>query len=247
MAKSTYTMYNFKHPKLTDEELVQGTRLGFDTWADTSCAGRHAFIESFVEGKTVNAVGFSSSLGALENLPIVNAVYAYDFNDGRTILLENCNAIYVGESMEDSLVNPLQCEDNGVKVDLHPLRFYPQHEDECQQLSFEDGTNIPLIFDGVLPCIMVRRPNSYELDTCKRLKLTSDNDWDLSNFNSLISNISTVDGNNNEHTADDDLLSHNIAELMAAQLLLYEHNEYYCAINAFKIKTRMRIPYFWHL
>ena len=146
--------------------MMNGTRLGFDSWADTSCAGKHAFVESFVEGKSVNAVGFSHSLGTMENLPIANVVYAYDFNDGRTVLLENFNAIYLGDSMQDSLVNPIQCEDNGVHIDLRPKQFYPQLDDDCQRITFEDGTIIPLEFDGVLPCIFVRRPTHDELHHC---------------------------------------------------------------------------------
>ena len=60
----------FTHPKLTQDELFNGTRLGFDSWADSCCAGRHAFVESFIDGKFINASGFSSSLGQLHNLPV---------------------------------------------------------------------------------------------------------------------------------------------------------------------------------
>ena len=35
----------FRHPALTDEQHVNGYKLGIDTWADTNCAGRHAFLE----------------------------------------------------------------------------------------------------------------------------------------------------------------------------------------------------------
>ena len=44
--KHAHTTYadNFRHPILTDYELKNGCRLGFDTWADTSCAGKHAYI-----------------------------------------------------------------------------------------------------------------------------------------------------------------------------------------------------------
>ena len=151
--KTQISIHNFKHPNLTNEELFEGTRLGFNTWADTSCAGKHAFVESFVEGRTVNASGFSNSLGQIKNLPIANVVYAYDKSDGTTILLENFNAIYLGDSMTDSLINPIQCEDNGVHVDLRPAKFYPHCSEDCQRLLFEDGSEIPLEFDGVLPCI----------------------------------------------------------------------------------------------
>ena len=74
--------------------MFNGTRLGIDSWADTSCSGKHAYVESFVEGRTVNATGFSASLGSMKNLPIANVVYAYDKADGQTLLLENKNTIY---------------------------------------------------------------------------------------------------------------------------------------------------------
>lgn len=153
--KSNITIDNFRHPKLTQLELNQGTRLGFDSWADTSCSGKHAYVESFVEGKTVNACGFSTTLGTMNNLPIANVVYAYDTVDGRTLLLENYNTIYLGDSMEDSLVNPIQAEENSVRVDLRPKRFYPHETNNCQSITFTDGTTLPLEYDGVLPFIPI--------------------------------------------------------------------------------------------
>ena len=90
---------SFQHPYLTNEEMQSGCRLGFDTWADTSCSGKHAFVEAFVEGKMVTATGFSSNLGKLENLYVAHVVYAYDLDDGNVLLLENNNTIYMGENM----------------------------------------------------------------------------------------------------------------------------------------------------
>ena len=69
---------NFRHPILTDEEAHLGCRLGIDSWADTSCAGRHAHVLEFVEGRTVTAHGFASSLTPIANLSIANVAYAYD-------------------------------------------------------------------------------------------------------------------------------------------------------------------------
>ena len=108
----------FNHPKLNNDETLLGCRLGFDTWADTSCSGKHAYVESFVEGRTVNATGFTSSLGTMNDLPIANVLYAYDTFDGETILLENHNTIYLGDKMDDSLLNPIQSEENDVRIDL---------------------------------------------------------------------------------------------------------------------------------
>ena len=53
---------NFRHPILSDQELCLGCRLGIDSWADTSCAACHTHVLEFVEGRTVTAHGFASSL-----------------------------------------------------------------------------------------------------------------------------------------------------------------------------------------
>ena len=185
---STHTTHadKFAHPHLTASEMNNGCRLGLDSWADTSCAGKHAYIESFIEGKTVNATGFSSALGSLNNLPIVNALYAYDTHEGQTLIIENNNAIYLGSKMEDSLVNPIQAEDNDVRIDLRHKRFYPQSSDSCQKVIFEDGTIIPVEYDGVLPFLPVRRPTPVEIDTCKRVTLTSSNEWNPFQYSGFI-------------------------------------------------------------
>ena len=107
----------FTHPLLTRHELDNGCKLGFDTWADTLCSGKHAYVEAFVEGHLVTATGFSSNLGQLDNLEIAHVLYTHNMPDGRVVLLENNNTIYLGNYMNDSLINLIQCEDNRVHVD----------------------------------------------------------------------------------------------------------------------------------
>lgn len=172
---------NFKHPTLTIDEMKNGCRLGIDTWADTSCAGKHAYIEAFIEGRMVTATGFSASLGQLDNLSIVQALYAYDLPNGEVLLLENNQAIYMGENMTDSLLNPIQCEDNGVHVDTRPSKFYPSLGSKCQCITFDDDFTIPIEYDGVLPYLPVRRPTPEEIDECERRSLTSAHNWDPHN------------------------------------------------------------------
>ena len=166
-----------------------GTKLGIDTWADSSCAGKHAYVESFIEGKVVSAGGFSPSLGKLDNIPIANVLYACDLSDGTVILLENCHAIYLGESMQDSLLNPVQAEDSNVRIDTRPRRFYPN--EDCQRILFHDGTVIPIEYDGVLPYIAIRRPTNDEIQHCRRLSITNQDDWNPHSYNGLVSLVTS--------------------------------------------------------
>ena len=90
---------NFRHPKLSNTELRNGCKLGLDTWADTGCSGKHAYVEVFFIGKKVTVMGLSFSLGKLENLACVHVLYAYDHEDGSVLLLELNNIIYLGDAM----------------------------------------------------------------------------------------------------------------------------------------------------
>ena len=65
------------NPHITVEELILGTRLGIDSHTDTSCVNKYAYIETTVDGITVDAIPFDETLGKLSNLPIVHDIYAY--------------------------------------------------------------------------------------------------------------------------------------------------------------------------
>ena len=176
IANSSFNPDTFRQPKLSNDEMKEGTRIGIDTWADTSCAGRHAYVEEFVLGKFVNASGFTSQLGTIKSLPIAHVLYAYDDENGKTIILESNNAIYLGEMMEDSLMNPIQAEEEGVQVDTCPSYYYP-NDNHAQTVTFADRTIIPVRYHGVLPYIPVRRPTPQEIQYCCRLSLSSRYDW----------------------------------------------------------------------
>ena len=86
----TYTQVNydqFRHQKLSKAELLKVCSLGINSWADRGCARKHAYIEEFISGRTVNATVFAPSLGSLNNLTIANVLYAYDTTSGKQYYL----------------------------------------------------------------------------------------------------------------------------------------------------------------
>ena len=173
---NSFSSENFRHPTLSEKEHNEGARLGIDSWADTACAGKHAFVEEFIIGKYVNASGFSSSLGSLKRLPVANVLYAYDAIDGTVLVLESNNSIYMGDKMNDSLLNPIQAEEVDVRIDIRPKRYYS--DPHAQTISFSDGTTLPVLYHGVLPYIPIRRPTQEEIHSCRRLSLSSKDAWD---------------------------------------------------------------------
>ena len=182
---------NFRHPILSDEETRLGCRLGIDSWADTSCAGRHAHVLEFVEGRTVTAHGFASSLTPITNLSIANVAYAYDSADGETFIFIVNNSIYLGDLMEDGLLNPIQCMENNIRIDIRPRRFCP---DDAMAQTFSVPSLdmiLPIAYDGVLPFLAVRRPSHDELQTCTRINITSDvGDWNPHLMDSILAPVS---------------------------------------------------------
>jgi hypothetical protein len=214
----------FRHPALTAEEHANGSRLGIDSWADTCCAGKHCYVQEFVEGKTVTASGFTSTLGALTNLPIANVVYAYDDPGGYVLLLECNNSIYLGDKMDDSLLNPIQNEENGVRIDTRPRLYYPESS-TAQTMTFPDGTHLQILYDGVLPYLPVRRPTKEELHTCKRLELTSRDSWDPFLMHGSFSKISGQPTDTNmsylsHHLDDTDPVGTHLMSLSLPSLLI---------------------------
>ena len=189
-ALSTHT--NFRHPTLTKTELQYGCKLDIDSWADTCCAGRHAHVLEFIEGKTVSATGFSSELGSLTDLSMANVAYAYDTPHGEILILIVNNAIYLVDHMTDSLAKPVQCMDNTVQIDIRPRFYYPT-ESTTQTMHFpSENMTILIEYEGPLPYITIRRPTQHELDSCHRLTLNSSFDWDPYNCDRTVASTSTT-------------------------------------------------------
>ena len=72
---------NFRYPKLTDEQYNQGCKLGITTLVDTSCTGKHAFMEDFAVGKTDVATGLF--LGSVSKGGCILIVGGGNYENGR--------------------------------------------------------------------------------------------------------------------------------------------------------------------
>ena len=70
--------------------------------------------------------------------------------------------------MDDSLSNPIQSEEAGFRVDLR-TKYYYKDENHAQTITFPVGTIIPILYDGSLPFISVRRSMPNEIENCRRL------------------------------------------------------------------------------
>ena len=121
-------------------------------------------------------MGFSSSLGKLENLAYAHVLYAYDHEDGSVLLLEHNNTIYLDDAMQDNLSNSIQSEEIDIRMDLRPRHYYDE-DCQVQTITFPNGMVLPILYVGVLPYIPVRRLTSFEIENSTRLELTSRDGW----------------------------------------------------------------------
>ena len=100
----------------------------------------------------------------------------------------------MGDEIIDSLANLIKCEDNYVIVDLCPKLYYP-NKNNAQSITFLYGTSIPVEYNGVCPCMAVRKSTKYEVENCKRIDLTSKLDWDPYG---KVGNFSKVEAHSND-------------------------------------------------
>jgi hypothetical protein len=109
--------------------------------------------------------GFASSLGLIDNVPIVTAALAYDcMVTYQTYILIFSQSLYMKE-LTTHLLCPNQMRSNGIIVNDCPLQYLPNHlrtkESHC---IIADDLRIPLFMRGVISYFNVRCPNQQEMD-----------------------------------------------------------------------------------
>ena len=110
-----------RNPPLNKSELLHGCEMLIDSGADSFVVENYRFVTETIEGISVSAQGFSDSQPTIDDLPIVNALYAYDNTDsGKTILLEVNYCIYLGLNKVDVIACPKQMRSHGLPVDERP-------------------------------------------------------------------------------------------------------------------------------
>lgn len=203
------------NPFLSLQEMQSGCRLGIDSHADTTCVNHHAFIQEIVEGQTVDAVPFDSSIGKLEDLPIVHAILAVDNNlTHETHLLRLNNSIYV-KSMENCLLCPNQAREFGTVIDDIPIHL--DHTGVGTFSMITSNVQFPLSSFGPTAFTHVRRPTDEELDTLIPIDITDSEDWDPYGHNSRqiysVTRSSNVNWHYEEHPLDGFLLLETLRQI----------------------------------
>lgn len=145
-----------------------------DSGADTFVVGKHGFVTEIIEGVSVSAQGFSDSQPTLNDLPVVNTLYAYDDPaSGEVIFLEINHCIYLGLKNNDAITCPNQIRTHGVHVVDQPNAILPDVKNT--QCLIVKGKTLPLKMRGPLSFLPVRCLTTSEVKNSelKILQLTS--------------------------------------------------------------------------
>ena len=138
-----------------------------DTRADTICAGKNFRVLSLT-GQTCDVSGFHQSFAAIHDIPVAQVATAMTLENGETVILIINEALYFGNQMDHSLVNPNQIRAYGIDVSDNPYDrerdFGIQHDDCFVPFSTEGST---VYFDTFVP-------TDHQLETMRHIELTSD-------------------------------------------------------------------------
>ena len=136
--------------------------------------------ESFVfewSGRTCKVNPFTSTLGSMSNVPIVDGAIAYDCPYTHMTYILLCrNALYI-PSMRDNLIPPFIVRESGATVNdtakIHCEDPSPDHH--C--IIFADSDlRIPLNLNGTFSFFHTRMPTQEELQDCEKIFITPDNE-----------------------------------------------------------------------
>ena len=163
-------------PNLLEKEMLEGCRMGIDTYADSSCAGKHVRIILFIDEKKYKVTPFHKDYKPIDNIGMIHGIVAVDNEDGSGYILELNNFLNFTDTMEHTILVPMQARENVVLVDDVPSRSYPYNK-STQSIYFrEENARIPIVFHRPIPYIRIRYPMDEDMDSHQWITLTSNSD-----------------------------------------------------------------------
>ena len=156
---------------------IQEGRLELDSHADTCVAGATWKVMEYT-GVVCDVYSYSNSYKPLKQVPVVEAITAYNHLAGETFILVLVQALYLGDKQEPSLLCLNQMRSHRIVVDDVPKHLSVNcawtHSIYIPSMDLQ----IPLELDGVISYINTRYPNELEVENCTHISLTSSSVWE---------------------------------------------------------------------
>jgi hypothetical protein len=161
----------------TDWSISSSAKSEIDNWADTCCAGRNFRPLEFT-GMTCSVSPFHEDYKAMQDIPIATCATAVDLTDGTTVILIVNEALYFGDSMDHSLINP-----NQIRVTSIPVNDDPFNQTRPFGIGHPE-TFIPFATEGATIYFTSRTPTNEELEhfQFRQIELTDEDEWKPERF-----------------------------------------------------------------
>ncbi len=157
----------------TSSTEIKSCRAELDSHADTCGVNDVALVIEYL-GKVAEVSGFSKSMTALQDIPIVKAGLAYDDpRTGETIVLIVNQALYFGSNLAHVLLNQNQMRTHGLIVDDCPKHLSKNRISTHSITAEEHNLTIPLRLNGIISYFDVRTPTLEEINNCQHIEITS--------------------------------------------------------------------------
>ena len=150
-----------------------------DSHADTIVAGRNCLILNYT-GKECDVALYRDDYEAVTNVPIVTAATAWQSTvTGQTYILVFHEALWMGDTLDHTLLNPNQLRHFGVRVQDDPTSPIP-----LSIISEDKEFRMGLQMKGTIVYTNTSTPTDAELHSCPHIELTSKYPWDPHNVSS---------------------------------------------------------------
>ena len=150
-------------------------RIELDSYANTIVFGANCVILSHT-GQSCEVMPYSDTYDAITDVPVVTGatLWTSPLVGDEFILIFN-EALWMGNTLQHTLVNPNQLQAYGTIVQDNPFSSSP--------IKFEPptGPTIPLTTMGTIIYCNTRAPNDHELSTLPHKTLSSSATWDPHN------------------------------------------------------------------
>ena len=182
-----------------------------DTRADTTCAGINC-RPIYYTGQHCEAHGFHDELTPIKDVPIATVATAWsDPNTGESFIIIINEALYFGNSLDHTLVNPNQIRAFGIDVYDNP---FDRDYDRSMGIQLTDHKRLPFRSDGSTIYFTTWFPTDDEMDMYEHVVITSDEPWDPHNL--------VMPGGDNDNKATD-----SYARVIQQIMLTERHHERY--------------------
>jgi len=124
-------------------------------------------------GKECDVSPYRDDYEAISNIPIVHAATAWQSKQtGQTYILVFHEALWMGDTMDHSLINPNQLRHYGTMVQddptsRRPLSIITEDNEFCMNLEM----------DGTIVLAKTHSPTNHELEDCPHIVMSSPHPW----------------------------------------------------------------------